>query len=273
MTSEADEASGVTRVDRSWRLSSLLDLLAEHRRLSVAEASAALGVSEATIRRDFNTLAKQQLVSRTHGGVVATSVAYELPVRYRSGPEDAKERIADVAAQLVKPGDVVGFNEGTTTSATARRLAVRGELGASELRPALTVVTNALNIATEMVLRPYIRTVTLGGVARPQSYELTGPLAALVLQEFWVDRLFLGVDGFTLDGGTSCFHEGEAAINAMMVQRASQVTVVAGAEKLGRRTFARICDARSVTMLITDSSADAKYVETVRATGIDVVLV
>src|SRR3712207_6652245 len=137
---------------------------------------------------------------------------------------------------------VVGFNGGRTTTATARRLAARPDLAAVRERPAFTVVTNALNIATEMVLRPHIRMVTLGGVARPESYELVGPLAMKVLDELWFDVLFLGVDGLSPDAGASCMHVGEAEINSLMVRRAGTVVVVAGSEKLGRRTFARICD-------------------------------
>ena len=272
MTGVAGEGPAPARDNKSSRLRALLDLLAEHGRLSVTAAAGTLGVSEATVRRDFNSLAKQQLVTRTHGGVVATSVAYGLPVRYRGTGNDAKERIATAAAQLVQPGEVVGFNGGTTTSSTARRLAARSELADQTAHPGLTVVTNALNIATEMVLRPHIRTVSLGGIARPQSYELVGPLATMVLRELWVDRLFLGVDGLTADSGASCFHEGEAAVNAMMVERASQVTVVATAEKLGRRTFARICDTASISTLVTDASAEEARVSELRALGMRVVV-
>ena len=124
-----------------------------------------------------------------------------------------------------------------------------------------------------MVLRSHIRTVTLGGIARPQSYELVGPLATMVLRELWVDQLFLGVDGFTYDAGASCFHEGEAAVNAVMVTRASKVTVVATSDKLGRRTFARICDTGSVAALVTDTSADPDYVKELRALGVRVLTV
>lgn len=273
MTGASEQNGPVARGDRSWRLRTLLDLLAEAGRLSVTDAAAELGVSEATVRRDFTALAEQQLVTRTHGGVVAASVAYDLPVRYRGGGDsDAKERIAVAASDLITPGQVVGFNGGTTTSSTARRLAARTDLTESTARPALTVVTNALNIATEMVLRPHVRTVTLGGVARPQSYELVGPLATMVLRELWLDHLFLGADGLTADTGISCFHEGEAGINALMVERAGEVTVVAGAEKLGRRTFARICDLEAVDTLVTDTSADADYVEMLRGEGLRVVL-
>ncbi|MGH3479158.1 MAG: DeoR family transcriptional regulator, partial [Nocardioidaceae bacterium] len=91
-------------VDRSRRWQSLLNLLAERGRLSVAEAAEALGVSAATARRDFAALADQQLATRTHGGVVATSIAYDLPARYRSVDNaDAKSRVARAAAALVEP--------------------------------------------------------------------------------------------------------------------------------------------------------------------------
>ena len=258
--------------DKAWRTRTLLDLLAQRGRLTVVEATAELGVSEATVRRDFAALANQQLVTRTHGGVVAASVAYDLPVRYRSSTSGEKERIAVAAAALVRPSQVIGFNGGTTTSLTARHVASRQDLAEIGEIPALTIVTNALNIGTEMVLRPHIRTVSLGGVARPQSYEVVGPLAHQVLRELWLDHLFLGVDGLAVESGASCYHEGEASINALMVERAQEVTVVAGAEKLGRRSFARICDTSAINRIVTDRGADPQLVADFESKGVELVL-
>lgn len=265
--------------DRARRWQELLGLLGDRGRLSVAEAALALAVSEATIRRDFAALADQQLATRTHGGVIATGMAYDLPNRYRHRvdphPTNPMERIAVAAAALLQPGTVVGFNGGTTTTATARRLAARPDLLRAEPQrdpaaPAITVVTNALNIATELVLRPHVRTVTLGGVARAGSYELVGPLAALVLDELWLDVLVLGVDGFDALAGATCRHGGEAGIDAHMVRRARTVVVVAGSEKLGRRTFARICPAAAVHTLVTDSGATPEAVAEISAAGVEV---
>jgi DeoR family transcriptional regulator, aga operon transcriptional repressor len=266
------EPADEPRSDKAWRMRTLLDLVAEHGRLSVTDATAALGVSEATVRRDFTALARQQLVTRTHGGVVASSVAYDLPVRYRDGGADAKGRIAAAAAALVKVGQVIGFNGGTTTSGTARQLAARQDLAMPGEQPSLTIVTNALNIASELVLRPHIRTVSVGGVARPQSYEVVGPLAHQVLQELWLDHLFLGVDGLSVENGASCHHEGEASINALMARRAQEVTVVADSHKIGRRAFARICDTADINRLITDGDADPEAVAGFEALGVEVVL-
>ena len=261
-------------LDRGARWSALLSLLAERGRLSVSEVVDALGVSEATVRRDFGDLAAQQLVTRTHGGIVAAAVAYDLPARYKqAGTDDAKDRIAALAADLAVEGSVVGFNGGTTTSAVARRLAARSDLAMATSRPAMTVVTNALNIATEMVLRPFLRCVSLGGVARPESYELSGPLASMVLAELWLDTCFLGVDAVSAPAGATCQHEGEAGINALMVQRAERVVVVATGSKVGRRTFARICPASRIDVLVTDSSANAEALADLQAAGVAVEVV
>jgi DeoR family transcriptional regulator of aga operon len=261
-------------MDRGARWSALLDLLAQHGRLSVAQVVESLGVSEATVRRDFGDLAAQQLVTRTHGGVVSSAVAYDLPARYKqAGSDTAKERVASFAADLVAEGSVVGFNGGTTTSATARRLAARSDLAVSSKRPSITVVTNALNIAAEMVLRPFIRCVSLGGVARPESYELSGPLASMVLGELWLDTVVLGVDAVSAAGGATCQHEGEAGINSLMVQRADRVMVVATGDKVGRRAFARICPSERIKVLVTDASAPADAVEELRAAGVTVEVV
>lgn len=263
-----------SQLDQSQRLGVMLELLATQGRLSVGEACRRLGVSEATIRRDFTELAGRQLATRTHGGVVAAQVAYELPGRYRSGARDgAKARIAVHAARLVGLGEVVGMNGGTTTTGVARALCERPDLAEAEADPALTIVTNALNIATEAVLRPYLRCVSLGGVARPESYEVTGPLASLVLERLWLDVAILGVDAFSAAAGATCHFEAEAAISNEMATRAQRVVVVGTGDKIGRRTFAAICPAEAATTLVTDGTADEAALDTLRGLGVDVVVV
>ncbi|MFI9411577.1 DeoR/GlpR family DNA-binding transcription regulator [Nocardia gamkensis] len=255
--------------DRPQRWNRLLELLAESGRLSVEEASDRLGVSAATVRRDFTALAEQQLATRTHGGVVATTVAYDLPARYRQSAGEAKQRIAEHAASLVDPHAVVGMNGGTTTTAVARALAGRTDLGsAGDER--LTLVTNALNIAGEMVLRPHMRTIVLGGVARRESYELHGPLAERALAELRLDELVLGVNAISVAGGAQCRHIDEAGVTTEMVRRSGRVMVVATGEKLERTALARICGIEQVQVLVTDTDANPAAVETIRAAGVRV---
>jgi DeoR family transcriptional regulator of aga operon len=193
---------------------------------------------------------------------VAHTVTYDLPLRYKSARlASEKQRIAAVAADLVEPGAVVGVNGGTTTTEVARALATRADLPADGASPAVTVVTNALNIAGELVVRPHIKIVLTGGVALPQSYELVGPLANGVFDQVTLDMAFLGVSGLDVERGATCANEDEASINRQMAVRAERVVVVADGSKLGERAFAKICDIGEVDMLVTDERADTRPYE------------
>lgn len=260
--------------DRSSRWRVLLELVSQSGQLTVAQAADQLQVSQATIRRDFSELAQQQLVTRTHGGVISASVTYNLPLKYRDNRHDAAlDRVAHAAAQLVQPGQVVAFNGGLSTSNTARCLAARDDLPQSGPEPAFTVLTNALNIAADMVLRPYIRTVTLGGVARSHAYELTGPHAIEVLDHYWADLLFLGVDGLCAQHGATTEHAEEAGVNAKMTQRTDRVIVVATASKLGKRTFAAICPLTEIHTVVTDDAADPELLTEFSTQGVQLIVV
>jgi DeoR family transcriptional regulator, aga operon transcriptional repressor len=260
-------------VSRYRRWNELLELLATAGQLQVEDAAKALGVSAATVRRDFDELAGQQMLTRIRGGAVAQGVTYDLPLRYKSEKHPSeKQRIAAVAADLVHPGQVVGLNGGTTTTEVARALATRSDLATGTQGPAVTIVTNALNIATELAVRQHIKIVTTGGVARPQSYELTGPLATGVLEQIALDIAFIGVDGIDATAGATAHHEGEASINQLMSRHAARVIIVADSSKAGRRAFARICTAREIDTLVTDSAIPDEAVTQLKDAGIDVIL-
>jgi DeoR family transcriptional regulator of aga operon len=248
------------------RMGLILEALAEGGSVGVAEIAAKLGVSTASIRRDLQLLERQRLLSRTHGGAVANSTAYELPLRYRSGRHrEEKRRIASAAVGRVT-GDVasVGLTGGTTTTEVARRLADR---------KGLTVVTNALNIAAELALRPDLKLIVTGGAARSQSYELVGPLAEATLEGMNLDLAIVGVDGVTVDGGLTTYHDIEAHTNLVLIQRARRVIVVADGSKIGRLALSRICDVSSVDELITDASAPGPELQRLADAGIAITTV
>ncbi|KRV49546.1 alkaline phosphatase [Wenjunlia vitaminophila] len=253
------------------RWNALLEMLSHDGRIEVEAAAAELGVSTATIRRDLDELAHQQVVTRTHGGATVSTVTYDLPLRYRAArnaPE--KRRIARAAAGLATAGSVVGLNGGTTTTALARELATRAGRARST-GASLTVVTNALNIAGELVGARHIKLVVTGGAARPASYELVGPLATEVLAEITLDQVFIGVDGIDVAHGATAHHEAEASINQELARRAGRVVVVADSTKLDKRAFARICPVADVQVLVTDSGASPELVEPFTTAGVRVV--
>ena len=250
---------------RADRVAAILDRLASTGSVTVAELAGDFGVSLATLRRDLQLLEEQKLLGRTHGGAVAIDVAYELPVRYRTNQQrEQKRAIARMAVTRIPLGAVVGLTGGSTTTEVARQLTVRDSL---------TVVTNALNIAAELAIRPKVKVVVPGGVARPQSYELVGVWSEQALRGINIGVTVVGVDGVDADGGITTHDEVEAQTNAALLARARTVVVVADSSKVGRVHLARIAGLDSVDEVITDPAADPDAVERLRATGTTVTIV
>ena len=264
-------------MSRQERLSRILEIVVEKGSVEVEDVAQELEVSAATIRRDFDSLAKKQLLSRTHGGAVATGGSLGIPLTYKVAKEDeVKQRIAQAAAEMVSRYDIIGINGGTTTTAVARALVARPEFAPgeqSDSQPALTVVTNAVNIAAELTVRHQIKIVVTGGVARPQSYELTGPFAEEVLKEVNIDIAFIGVDAIDIATGASADHEDEARVNRHVVDRARKLVVVTDSTKFAKRAFATISPISEIDTLITDDGVSPETVKEFRALGVEVIVV
>lgn len=248
----AHDSSAPRHYEKSERWDWVLAHVGERKRVSVSEVASQLGISESTVRRDFMEMEKAQLVRRTHGGVVGVDVAYNLATKAARGDEGVHEReaIAHAASSLVKPGQIVGFNGGRTTTTAARRIVSRPEFERKDGTPALTVVCAALNIATESVLRPSIRTVVLGGVAEPHSFELTGPLASATMRDLWLDIMFVGLVGLDIDAGLTCNSDAEAGVTRTMISHSRRIVGMASADKIGHRALAGICSISSLSDLI-----------------------
>jgi DeoR family transcriptional regulator, aga operon transcriptional repressor len=247
------------------RLAAILERLSANGGVGVAELATELGTSSATVRRDLRLLEDQRLLSRTHGGAVAHGVLYELPLRYRGARYgNEKRRIAAAAAAQVSEGMVVGLTGGTTTTEVARALADRRRL---------TIVTNSLSIAAELAVRPNLKLVVTGGVARPESYELIGSLAEATLTGLNLDLAIVGVDGISSATGLTTHHEAEAHTNRALIERAKRTLVVADSSKIGQAAFARICGADRVDELVTDSVADSAELDELRESGLVVTTV
>ena len=244
-------------------MSVILERLAAREPVGVTELSEALHVAPATVRRDLSTLEGQRLLVRTHGGAIGHTVSYELPLRYKGlRCAEEKRRIAAKAAGTVEPKMAIGLTGGTTTTEVARALADH---------EGLTVVTNALNIAAELAIRPNLRLVVTGGVARSSSYELSGPIAEASLAGLNLDLVFAGVDGISVTGGCTTHHDTEAHSNCVMIGRAERVIVVADCSKIGRVAFAKICELSAVDELITGSAVGHDAVHELEDAGVRVV--
>lgn len=246
---------------RVERLRAILNLIDTDSASAVEDLADALSVSSSTVRRDLAQLANQGLVLRSHGGAVRVERGYELPIRYRETSQAAeKRRIGQAAAGMVDDDAVVGLTGGTTTMEISRALATRRRL---------TVVTNALNIGAELALRPNIRLVMTGGIARSASFELSGPAAERAIQDYNIDIAFIGVDGVDPVAGCTAHNDSEAMTNAALVRRAARVIVVADHTKLGQVKFAKICDLAAVDLLLTDVGVSEEIVSAFRSAGVE----
>lgn len=260
-------------MNRADRLDAVLRLLAETGRLQVDDVVTKLQVSPATARRDLDALAGQHLLTRTRGGARSQSVAYDLPIRYRSEQHGAaKQRIAQAAARLVPRGAVVGLCGGTTSTAVAEALGSRPDLMEPSPHPNLTVVTNAINIAAQLLMRPQIKTVLTGGVVHTRSYELVGPYTDVVLGRITVDIAFIGVNGIDPVLGATVHDENEASVNSLMAQRAARTVIVTDSSKIGRRAFATLELPAATTTLITDAGITAEQRQGFIDRGIEVIV-
>jgi DeoR family transcriptional regulator, aga operon transcriptional repressor len=248
---------------RADRVSTILDRISSDGSVDARALAKEFAVSVATIRRDLQTLEDQKLLNRTHGGAIAAEVSYELPVRYRVGQHrEEKLAIARTAVSRLPHGPLtVGLTGGTTTHAVARLLADRFDLA---------VVTNALNIAAELALRPRLKLVMTGGVSRTQSYELVGPIADRTLGGLNIEVAIVGVDGISARAGLTTHDDIEANTNATMIRQAQRVIVVADGSKVGRVHLARICALQDIDEFVTDASADPAVLAAISAAGVTV---
>jgi len=246
-------------MNRAERLNSVLAMLARDGQVDVADIVDELDVSPATARRDLDSLAEQQLLTRTRGGAIGQSVAYDLPLRYKHQQHaEEKVQIARAASALVLRGAVVGLCGGTTSTAIANELGLRADLNEPSPEPNLTVVTNAINIAVQLAMRPQIKTVVTGGVVHSRSYELVGAYTDAVLSSITLDLAFIGVNGIDPALGPTTHDEREASVNRLLATRAVRAVLVADSSKIGKKAFATMGDARLFGTLITDSGITAE---------------
>jgi DeoR family transcriptional regulator of aga operon len=249
------------------RRRAICDLLREHGRVTVAELSRRFRTSPVTIRLDLTALEAAGALTRSRGGALLRRENDDLPIGIKQTLRHAEKiRIARAAAALIKDGETIVLDSGTTTAEIAR------QIRNSHLK-SINVITNALNIALLLSGLPTVRVIMLGGVLRQESHSLSGYLAENAIAGLQADRLFLGVDGLDPEIGVMTPHLAEAQLNARMIQISRQVVAVSDSSKLMRRNVSVIARVEQLHMLITDTAARPDVVEELRRRGVDVRLV
>jgi DeoR family transcriptional regulator, aga operon transcriptional repressor len=244
----------------------ILDLIEQRGQITVRDLVEKFSISAVTARADLDALASEGMAVRSHGGAVRrVEASQDYPLRLKTTLHHAeKARIGKAAAELIQNGETVIMDSGTTTAEIARHLKMRR-------LQSVTVITHALNIASELVDASTLSVIMIGGLLRPVSGSFVGPQAETMLKEFHADRLFLAVDGFDLELGPSTPDLLEAQLNTVMMRVSKEVNVVADFSKLGRRSLSRIGPLSGVHRLITDSRAPAEFIEALHKSKIDVI--
>ena len=236
-------------------------------RVSIAELKNRLGVSEVTIREDLKFLESARVLKRIRGGAVATrDGAIEMSLEETSTTNRAeKMAIGAYAASLVKNGQTIIIDVGSTTTELARALS------AELLR--VVVITNGLNIALGLESLPGISVVVTGGTLRPLQHSLVAPMGTLLLDKLKADVAFLGCNGVDPSRGFTNTNIAEAEIKQAMVRSAEKVVFLADHDKIGQVASAFVTDISGADLLITDEAADASVLSSLEGDGLAIEVV
>jgi DeoR family transcriptional regulator, aga operon transcriptional repressor len=244
----------------------ICELLREEGRVTVEALASRFGTSQVTIRADLSTLESAGALTRTHGGALSVPDA-DQPLDVKQLQHRAEKlRIAAAAASLIREGETIVLDSGTTTAEIARRVRTL------DLK-SINVITNALNIAALLIDLPSVRLIVPGGFLRRESNSLSGPMAETALASLQADRLYLGADAIDPQLGVMTPHLAEAELNAKMIAISQQVVVVADSSKFMRRNISLIARVEQLHMLITDRAAPPDAIEQLRERGVEVRLV
>ena len=254
------------RLPQSERQATIRRLLRDHQTVAIAELADTFGVSEMTIRRDLDTLERTGQVRRTHGGAtLAERMVFEFDfVARRQANRRAKQAIIAEAVRLVRPGQSVILDAGTTTLELARLLKALDDL---------TVITPSLAVASELQFADGVQTVLLGGVVRRGSPDLTGMITESVLDMFSAEIAFQGADGVGLDGALYTEDMSISQVDRKIRTRAERTYVLADSSKIGKTALARHGMLQEVEALITDDGIGDEHRRALESAGGRIVVV
>jgi DeoR family transcriptional regulator of aga operon len=244
----------------------ILTKLKEEGKVNVLDLCDEINISSVTIRKDLKLLEDKQLLFRTHGGAtVADPYASDRHVSEKVKIKAAeKMTIGEAAASLIVPNDCIIIASGTTVLSLAKSIRPKGNL---------TVITAALNVATELNHFSEIEILLLGGMLRKSSASGTGIYAEMILDDFSCSKLFLGVDGIDIEFGLTTTHVMEAQLNRKMIKASQKTIVLADSSKFGKRGFGKICGLEDIEQIITDQGISGHMHETLTGMGIEVTIV
>ncbi len=256
------ESNFVSGTDRQQQILRLLERL---QRISVAEICTTFDISEATARRDLETLADLGRLQRVHGGAIVLDQAPpESPILQRQNEQaDEKIRIGKAAAALVQTGETVFLGSGTTVLEAAR--ALRGQRG-------LTILTNSLPVVNALAGAEEITIICLGGMLRESEFSFIGHITEQALAEVRADKAFIGTRAISLEHGLTNEYLLETMTDRAILKAGQEIFVLADHTKFGRAATVLLAPLESIHAIVTDDGTPRDILEAIRARGLRVVL-
>jgi len=248
------------------RQKQILTLLTRQRRLSVSEIVTQFEISEATARRDLESLASQGKAQRVHGGVIAVEQAPpESPILERENEQaDEKTRIGLSVANLIADKETVFLGSGTTVLEVARNL--------RHNRKNLTVITNSLPVLNALPGAEGITIISLGGMLRDSEMSFIGHITEQALTEVHADKVIMGTRGVSLEHGLTNDYLQETLTDRAILKIGREVIIVADYTKVNRVATALLAPLDSMQTFVTDSKADRKFIQSLKKQGIKVIV-
>jgi DeoR family transcriptional regulator of aga operon len=247
------------------RLEQIMALLDKENRLVTNDLPKILNTTSVTIRKDLIILEKRGLLKRTHGGAIKVNKLYPGLALNEKEKINLNEKmtIAKYAAKFISEGDTIILDSGSTTSLLAKEI---------KHFQRLTVITNAINIANELV-ETDVEVILIGGSLLKKSSTLVGPLADDTLRKITADKLFMGVDGFDFETGLTTPNIHEAKTSRVMMEISGEVIVVVDSSKFGRRSLGVISKLKEVDKIITTKKLTEEELKKLNNDGIEVITV
>lgn len=225
----------------------ILQLIESGKPVKVGDLSQRFEVSESTIRRDLQELENSRLIQRTHGGAISVQSSFEMSYQEKEIHfYEEKQKIAKAAAELVKDGETVFLDTGTTTLQIAS--ALRGK--------AITVATNSMDIAQVFADDPKVEVVLLGGTLRKSIRSLVGYLTNEMLSLLHFDKVFLAANAVDPEQGVTTPNLAEAETKRHMVRAGKEVILVVDHSKIWEKAMCKICSLEEINLLLTDDGLD-----------------
>ncbi|HEX4768999.1 MAG TPA: DeoR/GlpR family DNA-binding transcription regulator [Lichenihabitans sp.] len=256
----------MTAFGASGRHEEIIGLLQDAGRISVMALASRFGVSVVTIRNDLDLLERQGVLRRMRGGAVAVRTArFERPAHLAGESfSDEKKRIAGVAASLIRDGETIIIDAGSTMVALARAL--------PRTLNDVAVVTNALDVALELEEHPGVKVVITGGTVRRRQRSLIAPFATLLLGQINADVAFVSCAGVDPEKGFTNSNWEEAEIKHAMLAAAGRAVFLADHSKFGHVGTARIAGLDRADMLVSDSGLDPEAARMLEARNLRLLL-